>query len=126
MIMSNSKVGLNQQYFELPDQFGMGSGIVGTFSLTSPQYNQQPASTYQPSDFNSDASDVDGEMYHTQGVYVQDELNYRRWKILLSLREEFYKGEEEDSAVIVKRKCIPAKDRNCLCPDQKYEPLCYL
>jgi len=93
-----SKVNLNQQYFELPDQFGAGSGIVGTFSLINPQYIPRPVSTYQPSDFDNDASDVDADIYHTQGVYLQDEVSFNRWKILFSLREEFYKGDQDDSA----------------------------
>ena len=93
-----SKSGLNQQYEELPDQFGDGSGIVGTFSLKNPQYFKRPVATYQPSDYDSDAADVDDDVYHTQGVYVQDQLDYGHWKILLSLREEFYKGDETDSA----------------------------
>jgi iron complex outermembrane recepter protein len=93
-----STVNLNQQYFENPDQFGIGSGIVGTFSLTNPQYNQLSPNTYQPSDFNSDATDVDGGQYHTQGLYVQDELSFNRFKVLVSLREEFYKGDNSDSA----------------------------
>jgi iron complex outermembrane receptor protein len=74
-----SKSNLNQQYDELPDQFCEGSGIVGTFSLENPQYFKRPVATYQPSDYDSDASDVDDDVYHTQGIYVQDRLNYKRW-----------------------------------------------
>lgn len=94
----SSTVNLNQQYWELPNQFGQGSGIVGTFSLLNPQYFQRPVNTYQPSDFNSDASDVNADVYSTQGVYLQDELNFNRWKILVSLREEFYQGGDDDNA----------------------------
>ena len=95
----NSSVNLNQQYWELPNQFGQGSGIVGTFSLLNPQYFQRPVNTYQPSDFNSDASEVNAEIYSTQGVYLQDELSFNRWKILVSLREEMYEaGDDDDSA----------------------------
>ena len=93
-----SKANLNQQYFENPDEFGAGSGIVGTFSLLNPQYNQLPPSTYEPSDFNNDASAVDANTYHTQGIYLQDELSLNRLKILVSFREEFYKGDNSDSA----------------------------
>lgn len=93
-----SKVNLDQQYWELPDQFGDGSGIVGTFSLSHPQHFKRPVATYQESDFDSDASDVDGDVYHTQGVYIQDQLSFGRWKALLSLREEFYKGDGDDDA----------------------------
>src|SRR5450432_859673 len=94
-----SDVNLNQQYFENPDKFGVGSGIVGTFSLLNPQYNQLPPVTYQLSDFNSDASAVNADIYNTQGAYLQDELSFNRWKILVSLREEFYQsGDDDDSA----------------------------
>jgi len=55
-----------QQYFELPDQFGLGSGIVGTFSLVNPQYFKRTISTYLLSYFNSDGTDVN--VYQTQGV----------------------------------------------------------
>jgi iron complex outermembrane recepter protein len=93
-----SSVKLNQQYYENPDEFGVGSGIVGTFSLTNPVYNQQSPGTYQLSDYDNDASNVDPDIYHTQGAYIQDELSFNRWKILVSLREEFYKGDNTDSA----------------------------
>ncbi len=93
-----SKVDLNQQYYELPDQFGEGSGIVGTFSLQHPQYINRPVSSYQLSDYDNDASDINDDIYHTQGVYVQDDISAGKWKLLLSLREEFYKGGEDDSA----------------------------
>ena len=89
-----SKVNLNQQYYELPDQFGVSSGIVGTFSLKNPQYINRPVNTYQVSDFDADATDVDGNIYHTQGLYVQDQISLNKWKLLFSLREEFYKGDD--------------------------------
>jgi len=91
-----SKININQQYFELPDEFGAGSGIVGTFSLKNPIYNQAPANTYQLSDYDNDASDVDGDVYHTQGIYLQDEISYKRLKLLVGIREEFYKGDGQD------------------------------
>jgi len=93
-----SKVNLNQQYFENPGEFGVGSGIVGTFSLLNPQYNQQSPDTYQLSDYDNDGVDVNTDIYHTQGVYLQDEMTFKRWRILMSLREEFYKGDDTDSA----------------------------
>jgi iron complex outermembrane receptor protein len=93
-----SQVTLSQQYFELPDQFGIGSGIVGTFSLRNPLYDQVPVSTYQLSDFNGKNSVVDANVYHTQGVYLQDEVGFGRFKMLAGIREEFYKGDGEDAA----------------------------
>jgi iron complex outermembrane receptor protein len=95
---AKSKVGLEQQYFELPDEFGDGSGIVGTFSLTHPQNIRRPVNTYQLSEFDSDESDVDGEAYHTQGVYLQDLVSWKSWKLLVSLREEMYKGDDDDDS----------------------------
>jgi iron complex outermembrane receptor protein len=92
-----SKVNLDQQYYELPDQFGAGNGIVGTFSLKNPKYIQRPVNTYQLSDYDSDGSDVDDDVYHSQGIYIQDQLSWKRWKLLLSLREEFYKGDAVES-----------------------------
>jgi iron complex outermembrane receptor protein len=94
----DSDVDLNQQYFENPAQFGVGSGIVGGFSLTNPQYNQMPPASYKISSFNSSSTNVEGSEYETQGIYVQDEVSFDRWKILASLREEFYEGDDEDSA----------------------------
>jgi iron complex outermembrane receptor protein len=94
-----SSVNLNQQYYELPDQFGVGSGTVGTFSLKNPQYINRPVGTYQASDYDNDGTDVDDNIYHTQGVYAQDQLSWNKWKLLFSLREEFYKGDDvSDSA----------------------------
>lgn len=91
-----SKINLDQHYFELPGQFGQESGIVGTFSLRNPLYFKHAINSYQFSNFNSDATGVDGDAYHTQGVYLQDEISLYRWKLLLGLREEFYKGQGED------------------------------
>ncbi|HEY5406663.1 MAG TPA: TonB-dependent siderophore receptor, partial [Ginsengibacter sp.] len=93
-----SKVGLDQKYYELPDEFGTGSGTVGTFSLKNPQNIQRPVNTYQLSDYDEDETDVDDDVYHTQGVYLQDQVSINKWKFLLSLREEFYKGDEEDDS----------------------------
>lgn len=94
-----SRVKLNKQYFELPDQFGLGSGIVGTFSLTNPQYFIRPISTYKLSDFDSDGTDVNDDVYHTQGVYLQDLLSWKNWKLLVSLREEMYKADNKENSI---------------------------
>lgn len=94
-----SKINVDQNYFELPDQFGDGSGIVGTFSLKNPVYFKRPVNSYQLSDYDSDGTDVDGDIYHTQGIYIQDQISLNRWKILLGLRKEFYKGEGGDDEI---------------------------
>jgi iron complex outermembrane receptor protein len=89
-----SSVNLNQNYYELPGQFGTGSGIVGTFSLKNPTYFNRPVSTYKLSNYDADATDVNDNIYHTQGVYMQDQISLNKWKLLFSLREEYYKGDD--------------------------------
>ena len=91
-----SNINLDQKYYELPDEFGEESGIVGTFSLRNPRYFKRPVKSYSLSDFDSDATEVDGDVYHTQGVYLQDEISLNKWKVLIGLREEFYKSHGED------------------------------
>jgi iron complex outermembrane recepter protein len=94
-----STVNLNQQYYELPNQFGVGSGTVGTFSLKNPQYGNPPLNSYQVSTYNADATDVNDNIYHTQGGYIQDQISLNKWKFLFCLKEEFYKGDDvSDSA----------------------------
>lgn len=88
-----SSVGLNQQYWELP-QYGVGNGIVGTFSLKNPQYLQQPVGTYQVSSYDNDEADVDDNIYHTAGLYVQDQVTAGKWDLLGSLREEHYLADD--------------------------------
>jgi iron complex outermembrane recepter protein len=92
-----SNVNLGQNYYELPDQFGNGSGIVGTFDLKHPQHSSRPVSTYLLSDFGDENTNVDGTMYHTKGMYLQDQLDLDKWTLLLSMRQEFYKGDSDDS-----------------------------
>lgn len=92
-----SRINLHQQYYELPDQFGAGSGIVGTFSLIHPAFFKRQISTYRLSDYDSDGSDVDGDVYHTRGIYLQELASWKNWKLLLSLREEFFKRDNDDS-----------------------------
>lgn len=95
----NTQVSLNQQYYELPDQFGAGSGIVGTFSLSNPQYLPQQVKSYQLSASNNDNANIDFRVYKTQGVYFQDQLSFNKWKMLFSLREEFYSGADSGTKV---------------------------
>ncbi|HEX4851766.1 MAG TPA: TonB-dependent receptor, partial [Puia sp.] len=94
-----SRVNLGQTSWELPDQFGVNSGIVGTFSLVHPEYFHRPVSTYQVSNETDDANQVNASIYHTQGVYLQEQLSMDRWKLLIGLRKEFYQGDDvTDSA----------------------------
>ena len=92
----SSNVELNQQYFELPGQFGTGSGIVGTFSLRNPKYIAAPVNKYELSDYDSEASDVDASLYQTQGMYIQEQVAYNKWKLLIGLREEMYRSGDDD------------------------------
>jgi len=94
-----SDVKLDQKYFEQPDLFRIGSGVVGTFSLKNPKYFIRPVNQYQLSNYNSDASNVEGSVYHTQGIYVQEQIRYNKWKLLIGLREEMYAaGDDDDTA----------------------------
>ena len=88
-----SAVNLNQQYYELP-QYGAGNGIAGTFSLKNPQYLPRPVDTYQLSTFDNDESDVDDNIYHTAGIYIQDQARVGKWNLLGSLREEHYLADD--------------------------------
>jgi iron complex outermembrane receptor protein len=91
-----SDVNLNQTYYERPDLFGANSGIVGTFSLKNPRYTSRPVNQYQVSDYNSDATAVDGSVYHTQGIYIQEQISLNKWKLLIGLREEMYASGDDD------------------------------
>ena len=94
-----SDVNLNQKYYEQADQYGTGSGIVETFSLKYPKYLARPINKYQSSDYNSDASNVEASIYHTQGIYIQEQISYNKWKVLIGLREEMYaSGDDDDTA----------------------------
>jgi iron complex outermembrane receptor protein len=92
----NSTVKQNIFRGELPGQFGAESGIVGTMSLLHPQHIKRPVNTYQESDV--EGLD-DANQYATQGTYVQEQLSYKKWQLLLSLRGEFYTApaDENDS-----------------------------
>lgn len=91
----NSSVKLDVFNGELPDEFGEGSGIVGTFSLLHPQYQYRNVKAYKESD---EPSDNNADAYTTQGLYVQEQMDYKKWSLLLSLRGEFYKegGDDDD------------------------------
>ena len=92
-----SRVDLDQHYFE-DDAFGEDKGIVGTFSLKNPEYLTRPASDYKLSDYESDATDVEASIYKTQGFYVQEQLEWKKWRLLLGLRQEIYEaGGDEDA-----------------------------
>jgi iron complex outermembrane recepter protein len=85
-----SAVILNQQYYEAPNLFPDGSGIVGTFSLKHPQYFPRPIHDYELSDYESDASNVEPTQYNTSGAYVQEQLSVGKWELLLGLRQTWY------------------------------------
>ncbi|HEV3412571.1 MAG TPA: TonB-dependent siderophore receptor [Puia sp.] len=95
-----SAVNLTQNYYELPNQFGSGSGIAGTFSLKHPVYANPNTSSYQLSDYSADASAVNPSIYHTQGAYLQEQIGLGKWKMLIGLRQEAYRadGNREDSS----------------------------
>jgi iron complex outermembrane recepter protein len=91
-IESDGNIG--QSHYENPDMFGKGSGIVGTFNLLSPIYNQQPAGSYQLSTRNANAVELDD--YYTQGIYLQDQISIKQFNILLGIRREIYQTDSDD------------------------------
>lgn len=92
-----ANVSMNIFNGELPGMFGIGSGIVGTFSLLHPANIQRDIHTYQ----KSGAANDDADAYITQGIYLQEQLSYKKWSLLFGLRSEFYRAadEEEDNPV---------------------------
>ncbi len=94
-----SGVNLGQQYYERPDLYGPGSGIVGGLSLKHPIYRQRSTDKYQASDYDSESSNVESTVYNTQGIYLQEQLSIGNWKLLLGAREDSYEagGNENDS-----------------------------
>lgn len=93
--------------YENADIFGPGSGIVGTFNLLNPQYNQLPASSYTES--TAGDPDVHVENYYTQGLYVQDQITYKKWDVLVGVRREFYSTgtDDDDTARTVENVWLP-------------------
>ncbi|MCW3117941.1 MAG: Ferrichrome-iron receptor [Chitinophagaceae bacterium] len=92
----SSTVDMNNFNGELPSLYGQGSGIVGTFSLLHPVYAMRPLNTYKQSD--SPGFDPAAEEYSTHGIYIQEQAGFGKWQLLLGLRNEYYMGDEEDSA----------------------------
>ena len=104
-----SDVNVAQHYFERPEPFGAGSGIVGTLSLRHPKYVSADVKDYQLSSYNSSTSNVDGNVYSTQGIYVQERLSYKKFKLMLGLRQELYtSGDDDDTSGVTKiNKLLP-------------------
>ena len=95
----SSAVNFTQWHGELADVFGDGSGIAGTFSLKNPQYFTRPVNDYEHENEagDEDADDFEADEYSTSGLYVQEQLSYNKWKLLASLRQEFYRAEDDNS-----------------------------
>lgn len=90
-----SAVDLNNFQGELADEFGEGSGIVGTFSLRNPAYIKRHVDTYTPQE-EDEENEIEADEYATKGIYVQEQLGYKKWKFIGSLRAEFYHGTGDE------------------------------
>ncbi len=88
-------VELNQQSFENA-AFGEGNGTAATFSLLHPHYMPPLIKNYTPSE--NEAVELEEEGYHTKGIYVQEQLSYKRWSLLLGMRSELYEDEEDEAS----------------------------
>ncbi len=89
-------VTLQQFNGELPDDFGDGSGIVGTFSLKNPRYFKRPVASYEKEDDADEGEQP--EAYTTQGAYLQEQLSFKKWKLLAALRTEMYSAEDDNDS----------------------------
>jgi iron complex outermembrane receptor protein len=98
-----------QTHYENPDVFGTGSGIVGTFNLLHPQYNQKPAGSYSVS--TNGSGNIESDNYYTQGIYLQDQVSYKNLNLLLGIRREFYRTDTDeepaDSTATVENVWLP-------------------
>ena len=105
----SSGVSLGQFRYELPGEFGEGSGVVGTFSLRQPRYIKRNVDAYQLVVGNDNEEGLDADEYHTQGIYFQDQVTYKKFQLLLGLRREFYRTPAEDgvSAITVQNVWSP-------------------
>ena len=91
-----SSITLDESAGELPDVFGDGSGIVGTFSLKRPQYFKRPLSSYE---MEKDEDEGDApEAYSTQGAYIQEQVTFKNWLLLMGLRGESYSKEDDNDS----------------------------
>ena len=91
-----SKVELSQNYYEDANRFGVGRGIVGTFSLKNPEYISESIDKYDVANYESDATEIDASIYQTNGLYIQQQMSVGKWKLLIGAREEFYRGAGDD------------------------------
>ncbi len=100
---------ISQTHYENPDLFGKGSGIVGTFNLLRPVYNQMPVGSYSVSSNSSGSQDADN--YFTQGIYLQDQVRFKKLNLLLGIRREFYRkdtgGVQPDSSTTHENVWLP-------------------
>ncbi len=92
-VSSTNSVTANR--YELADRFGEGSGIVGGFALTHPVYERRPTGSYTESE---DDVDLDADKYHTNGIYFQDQVTWKKWQLLLGVRREFYRSPADDDS----------------------------
>jgi iron complex outermembrane recepter protein len=85
-----------QNYFF--DENGNPVPNIPHFNLENPNYVLG-----YPSDYILGRFEAPATRYYSQGIYIQDQLKWNRWQVLLGLRQEFYvdvtdykqPGEEE-------------------------------
>lgn len=94
-IMSKVKRG-DQERYENPSLYGEGSGMVSVFSLRDPTYATLDLSSYVLSEVDNEDNAVDADVYHTQGLYIQEFLSWGHWRLLAGIRREFYRGADDD------------------------------
>lgn len=93
-----------QNYFF--DENGNPVPNVPHFNLIDPEYLLGYPSDYILSRAQSQAS-----RFYTQGVYIQDQMQWNRWQVLLGLRQEYYTDvlnyKQADEAKEQQQKFLP-------------------
>ncbi len=82
--------GLDTYNPETPERFffdenGNPVPNIPHFNLEDPEYLLG-----YPSDYILDRYEIDPDKYYTNGVYIQDQMEWKKIKVLIGLRQEFY------------------------------------
>ena len=91
---------------------GLPDGVAN-ISLTNLQHLRRPTESY----FFQDANTYNyGDKYYTRGVYIQDLIEWNRFKFLVSLRQEFYTFPKADVTGDINVDITEEKKQNAFLP----------
>ena len=89
-----TSVELNQNSFE-NNFFGEGTGVATTFNLLHPKYVHPLIKNYTTRE--DKAVDLAEEGYRTHALYVQEQLSFKKWSLLLGIRSDWYEDDEDET-----------------------------